>query len=618
MSFSQSSSSSMFSTQSYPEYLDTIEFRTDLGIFPNQLELAKNIYGEFISGSRWIIMIAEFQVGKTGVLTALAEFLHTPAVLSMCPDVFDGEVVVLMGMSDNALRAQTRERVSFDKVQVLQNTDIQKVIKDYEGGRVEKIDAWKKGNPLFIIDESHFGAEARGIVSKFLKLVGVSADGNKDAFTGGAKVLSVSATPIAEFYNYREESSFKTVLKLEPGADYYGIVDMFSNNKILQSWSLKTEMGMTRFKELVMNIVEIDSLVGRTSYIVVRLPKDEYSVNISRMFENELVDTIKYNMEDTRSFEEVVKNHPTLHTTLIFVFKKLSAGCTFSTEHISLMFDTAESKVDTAGQSFLGRMCGYGKNKHTQLYCDRSKVLQYAKWVQSGFSLEKLPTKALHVSEKKVPINSRAGVPILLPRLDDDDIEHIENTEGNVINALKEVTRGLPQVRALVNNGFNTIRVSRILSNNQDDYIYRYWTAPLNAYNNGSPHTVGISNQIQNGKYITACFDGRVSSETYGRILLMTTDFSVTPSFEYVGRTDGDLSDGRKGEMFYSGARIPTIYPGRVRIQELENQDHDTIDLATILTYKLPQLKAYARHRRIRGFSTLRKADLIQEIRRRF
>ena len=616
MSFSDTSS--MFSTQSYPEYLDTIELRTDLGIFPNQLELAKNIYGEFMSGTRWIIMIAEFQVGKTGVLTALAEFLHNPDILPLCSDVFNGEVVVLMGMSDNALRAQTRERVSFEKVRVLQNTDIQKIIKDYEGGRVEKVEAWKTGNPLFIIDESHFGAEARGVVSKFLKLVGVSADGNKDAFTGGAKVLSVSATPIAEFYNYRQEVSFKTMMKLEPGLDYYGIVDMFSNNKIQQSWSLKSEIGMTRFKQLVMDMVEIDDLIGRTSYIVVRLPKDEYSVNISRMFEHDFVDTIKYNMEDTRSFEEVVKNPPTLHTTLIFVFKKLSAGCTFSTEHISLMFDTADSKVDTAGQSFLGRMCGYGKNKHTQLYCDRSKVRQYAQWVQSGFSLENLPTKALHVSEKRVPINSRAGVPILLPRLEDDQIDHIENTDGSVMDALREVTRGLPQVRELANNGFNTIRVSRILPNNQDDYIYRYWTAPLNAYTNGSPHTVGISNQVQNGKYITACYDGRVSSETYGHVLLMTTDFSVTPSFEYVGKTDGDLSNGRKGEMFYSGARIPTIHPGRVRIQEMENHDHDNVDLATILTYKLPELKAYARHRLIRGFSKMRKAELVEAIRRRF
>ena len=99
-----------------------------------------------------------------------------------------------------------------------------------------------------------------------------------------------------------------------------------------------------------------------------------------------------------QEINNILKEIP-IKKTLIFIKGKLRAGKRLDYKNnVSMIHDTAISKVDTTVQSLLGRFCGYGDiNKDLEIYCDELSAEKYKRWVESDYDINKVPDKSKNV-----------------------------------------------------------------------------------------------------------------------------------------------------------------------------------------------------------------------------
>ncbi len=502
------------------EILGQQNFASFLNVYENQRECAKEIFGEFLGGRKWITLSAQMQAGKTGIMTALGEFLTIDAVAASVREVFDGNMVIITGVNDNSLKHQTAKRVPFKNTKVFHNADLQQFLK---GKDAHLIREWKQGRPLVVIDESHFGAETSGVLSKFLKLIGVPPSGSGE-WRSNAKVLSVSATPIAECYNL----GGKKHIIFSPGEGYHSVSTMLSNGLVRQSWELDYH-GASALAGLV-------RMLPAQTFAIVRVSKPDTFRAVSGML-RDVAHVIKFDSNNHADFNDIVKTPPN-SKTVIFIFKKLSAGSTFTTEHIHFMFDTHDSSTDTTSQSLLGRACGYHKNINTVVYCDVKRAQDYATWVESGFSAASLPTKALHVVEKRRVLNSKAAIPVVLKC---DDI--MSMLDGGRVPDKKTIVASLYQE----NEGFEEAWGEYVFKNLK---IVRGngFDRPWECFQTQKPYKFGTN---QDGPKVLSILVDVRPGPTQGKVLMISVDRTRVERIERVGVTMGHSTVGLQGEMFY-------------------------------------------------------------------
>ena len=475
-------------------------------IYPNQLTCAKAIVDAFNSGTAWVTLQAQMQSGKSGVIQAIADIIsHSPG-----PHL-DGSVVIIMGMSDSYLKDQTAARIP--KAQMYHNPDLQKFLKDPTNPLVT---SWRVSKPLFVVDESHYGAEKEGVLSQFMNLMKGE----------NLRVLSVSATPIAESYVAPENKVF---VKLEPGQGYFGIKTMMEKGNLHQSFQILSDIP--KF------ITEIIPKIK--GYAIIRICDEKKAEIFKRTF-GSLVQIIDYNMKTNTKLDTILATPPQ-SPTIILIIKKLRAGATISTRYVSIMFDTAKSTADATAQSLLGRACGYGasasclggaKNTEIQIYCDEVMAYQYFKWVVSGYSDDALPTKAAHVKPLVVKKNPE-GIPKLykVP----EDLWFLVENKGKVDEV--SVKTCLEQSGIPGYEGYSINKVKVVVKGSAFDGPYNHALTKKRYTFTGEPKSMNI--------YL----DNRRSSPTRDMMVIAVYPEPIERSDEAM--TVGQITQGKKGEMFY-------------------------------------------------------------------
>ena len=226
---------------------------------------------------------------------------------------------------------------------------------------------------------------------------------NEPLIKNNIYVVSISATPMAEFLNANISEFKKKIVPLKNSKGYFGIVDMFENDQVFHSYDLKSNLSVDRFLDTILSI-------KKNGYILVRCTKKQQIAIESRIVQRNitklsLIDYFRNSKNmilDNQGINDIIEQLPN-NKTLIFLRVLLRAGKRLNTENIVMVHDTSESKVDTAVQSLLGRCCGYNKNKDILIYCDKISAEKYKNW---SFLFEYFPDETpANIQYQRMPKN---------------------------------------------------------------------------------------------------------------------------------------------------------------------------------------------------------------------
>jgi len=376
-------------------------------VYDSQIDVAKEIIYNFYSKqTRYCLLLAEMQSGKSGTFFSVPYIISRNETLlkHLKIDITNNQINVylLTGLNEIELIKQLETDITgFTGMDIskniLHNSEMSKFLsKSKETWSEDDLNVINKmsKNSLILIDESHYGSDKNQILGNFLtKILNINAKGDELLEKNNIYMVSISATPMAELLSNLET---KKNVRLKTSDGYYGICDMFEQNKIFPSFDLKTDDSVDRFIDTILQI-------NKNGYVLVRC-NEKLKANIKKRLSDRSVnieteDYDQYNKSrilDNMGINDLLQkviNKP----KIIFLKGLLRAGKRVDTENVIMVHDTAESKTDTTVQSLLGRCCGYGKNKDIQIYCDYKAAVDYRDWVASDFSKDFTPSKAKNI-----------------------------------------------------------------------------------------------------------------------------------------------------------------------------------------------------------------------------
>jgi len=406
-----------------------------------QLEAATKIITLFVSIVQWVVLRAQMQSGKTGTfLFVAAEMLRTRKVK---------KVIIICGNGEKALKKQLKEELSmkkseetflkryqmylvnvigmsgYDLIDTIASMDLDNNIQIRCGADLDKKHDHLIGevkDTLFIWEESHHAAGKTNRPNKFLKRMGISADGNPMQLEGEGKnnyVLSVSATPFAEVSDVHHEAQHKQIVDLQPGDGYRGV-----------AYYLEKIIGFTKWEVILPDILrQYAAEGGIAKYALIRIHGDKDMDKARKIVEENGWAHKIYDAEHvaTRnplfmlSWDEL-KVAP-LQNTIIFIRNMGRMGQVLPKQYLRFVMETAhQPNTDTALQGLLGRMCGYHEfDIDVYLSSNIVESKELDTFIKGG-----VPSKAAHMSKTREQVFD--AFPIILrgeveDRADPDYVE---------------------------------------------------------------------------------------------------------------------------------------------------------------------------------------------------
>jgi len=294
-------------------------------------------------------------------------------------------------------------------------------------------------NTLFIWDESHYAQNVNQRPDKFLKKIGISADGNHDNLNKNNNyILTVSATPFSELSDIYHLVQSKKIYLLRPGIGYKGVKDIYESNHLIPFTSIKEGLE-TALRTFVHSSPKYGII--RVSNKNINNVKDnikEYDPNIDIHIYNSLtIGTEKMNSEQ---IWKNMKNIPK-RNTIIIIQGKCRMGQTLVKKHIRFVMETVKnSNSDTIFQSLLGRTCGYDTGSgEIDVYLNETiinsgEIERYIKLMnadESEIQFSCIPTKARNIEKSRTACNNTGSIiPIKITR---DDITTASHTSTDII-----------------------------------------------------------------------------------------------------------------------------------------------------------------------------------------
>lgn len=451
-------------------------------VFDNQIESALDVIENFKKGNRWCLLMAEMQSGKSGTFFSVPYIIARNQQIKTELGLSDGEInmFLLTPMSDSELVQQfEQDIVNFTGVEikrnVIHNNEMQKFLKtpkdEWTTTDVNTINKMKE-NSVILIDESHYGSDKNQILNQFLEnILEISATGESTLLNKkNIYVLSISATPMAERISVDDTTIKKKIIPLKNTKEYFGIIGMWETNKIKQSFNLNNKDGIS-------DLVKVINTLPSDGYILVRANDrgDKDIEDIIKEIPNE-IECINYNQETKKSIfsntdiNDILSVKP-IGRKIIFFKGKLRAGQRVKTEHVIMVHDSHKSTSDTTAQSFLGRCCGYNKNRNIEIYCDLKSAKEYYEWVKSGFAKLSTP-KAKNVSKEVSKITTKKLIeyPIIKTIYDDEIINLLDKKNKTVEEKIKIVKHlNEPILNDILNDdNFIISRISRVSDDNKN------------------------------------------------------------------------------------------------------------------------------------------------------
>eukprot|EP00949_MAST-11_sp_MAST-11-sp1_P004818 g4818.t1 len=411
-------------------------------VHDNQCKAAEEILMHWLNGNRWVVLFAEMQSGKTGVMRYLAWLLNdkgehgvklrTRLGLQESAGA-DGVVEVIQHTHDNDLREQTKRELgplSEGRAKASSTGASENPIVP-EGniihGQNLKTKNWKKSGKAIFFDESHFGSAKDHTIPKDMEEKGIPLHVDLQSMEQRKTfVLSVSATPFTEL----EFQERRAIVKLKAGANYYSAKDMserrllFNNKDFTEksgkgiSWK-PCETIVTGLQNYLMDArKDKTGLAGRKHdsglFMFIRIITREnckganMRPDMIRSFGRKGFRVLEYDSANEKkekvNLDKLLLAAPK-KDTVIFIKNYLKTGKQLNTTHVGVVMDMPlQSKgprnVDTVVQGLVGRCCGYNKKEHNvRVITDQEEVESYIN-SRSDFS---------DISEIATNFSSRSG-----------------------------------------------------------------------------------------------------------------------------------------------------------------------------------------------------------------
>ena len=340
-------------------------------VYPNQDEAAWEIIENFHDGVMAVTLLALPQVGKTGVMLAVAYAMTTSNNDSLF--INSQNVYIISGMNDLDWQTQTKKS--------LPAALNEKVFTRSDFNKLTNLDSLE--NALIIIDECHIAAEARQQMSK--KLRGAGLDNPEVLRDKNVRILQVSATPAHVLFNSeRVWEEDHAIVRLQASPKYIGFEKLLAADRIMDTH----ESGVD-------NILEIEGLIKqeypKPKYHVFRLGRKEHAVFNEMVKRNPTWIAKDHNCHDREDTDLLFDTPPVQHTFLL-IKGFWRAGKRLNDKHIGIMYEGPANTpdVNVVAQSLAGRACGNDKQipgKETPIiYCHKKSLQDYITWFNGNGS----------------------------------------------------------------------------------------------------------------------------------------------------------------------------------------------------------------------------------------
>jgi len=433
-------------------------FYDPLTLSPAQIDAGKRLTHAFETsqGVRWVILQAQMQSGKTETyLFDACERLRLHMVQN---------VVIFSGNAETDLKEQLKKEVLglgdakfYGKYEIyleevcglstrerrpildLIKTSIQVVwgpeLKNYSG---------PTSNTLFIWEESHHAQSVNNCPAKFLRSVGISANGDMDILAEKNNfVLSISATPFSELSDNHHLNQGKMVVIMEPGHGYVSV------KQIRDSGRLKAYTNMQEGLQRALATPRSGPM-----YAIVRISvKNEEIVKsiVSRSGWDYVVFDSLAKGEEKAIGDKAWDNMATKpdRDTVILIRGKCRMGKNLQKSHILFVFETAKnSNTDTVLQGLLGRVCGYADGSQRIDVWLNFKIIssgEIDRYIDMTDGIQVIPRKAMNLVNESIRVHEPI-IPIKIirdplisstndrPKIIDDIIDALINSNHRISN----------------------------------------------------------------------------------------------------------------------------------------------------------------------------------------
>ena len=361
-------------------------------IYPNQISAAEEVVHNFKKGTRYGVITAETQSGKTGTCQAICYLVR-----DIGKELGIENYYFLCGMNDNNLKSQQVREFDglIDPANILFSKDMQ-----FFGTRkwVKKWQLESAGfdkffkNTLIFIDESHYAQNMTSMVHKFMtQYAGLTMDGDAEKWAGtNLYCVSISATPLSEMIHLLKKDQPKALVRLKPGPGYYGFKRMFELGRVFEAKGFVRPEDRTNFVNVLRDMYSVQEYTGQYKYALIRFSNsghgDEYRTAMQGLIDFP-VSYIHFHSEtmDIKHINKILDTPPT-QFTIIEVYHSLRAGIQMKTDNVCLVYETAKAKTDSTVQGLPGRCTGYNKEKDNVLvFCHKKFLLNYVKLIESDF-----------------------------------------------------------------------------------------------------------------------------------------------------------------------------------------------------------------------------------------
>lgn len=373
-----------------------------------QYEKAREIYNKCNNTKILTLIVAETQMGKTGILQALTrEFVEKD-------NIRPKNILILTGLSSSEWVSQTQNRF----IGEIRNNI-------FHRNMISKLqDILQTGRELIIfLDEVHIANELKNNIGKIFIACGLLNISN--LIERQIRIIQISATPdaaLTELYKW-DETNFNVFVITSPD-NYIGIEKLLHNGQINEYKSLVDIYNVREIKTL------IESKYGSNyKYHLIRIHtnvKDNTIIteNIDIIFRNS-ASVFTYNIQNycttnDKKFDTdsdlngtYLNRKPTKHT-IIILKEKVRCSYTIIKNHIGVLYErkaTNEQNEMTIIQGLVGRACGYYDNTNRDIivFTNIEIITNYIKKIKMDHDktlYEIIKKNKKNINDKNVNYNS--------------------------------------------------------------------------------------------------------------------------------------------------------------------------------------------------------------------
>jgi hypothetical protein len=427
--------------------------------YPNQLLAAFRIfYFMYCDYTPKVLMMlaADFQGGKTGVLQALTRLLLSNA--ERIKNRYG--IAILTAMSDLSWLKQTKERLLAELEQQVYHLNTLKQLESVIHQQVEAHGCAK--HMLFIDDESRVGSKSKHRKGDVLNLIKISSPFETWA-ERGIRYLFVDATDPACAMNIAtlKQKGLATSVLLNLPPSYQSIQKLKDQGRLFPAWTLTKEEEVRKFHAQILEWYGDEAL-----WHLIRMPPVykggydrayEYLQGIfGSTFDIYRWDSFERDIPDdasTSSHESCDTNYntdindklcrPPQKPTLILIKNMFYAGKTLNDSYVGAMHDRKSQRDDVTGQSFAGRASGHGRSGRTRILTNLDGIDRHLnhwkeimQWDDESGPAQIVPRTCLNRRMPHFEVVTPVGTNQLIARTTGEEISREENLLNRTVEQL--------------------------------------------------------------------------------------------------------------------------------------------------------------------------------------